>query len=220
MASATPPLFLTTTYFYLFVSTIITTISRQFPLTQNIFGSLIFLIVSLVLLFVVLKMSPGPMKHVVYLVLLLSLGQMFGPLDKQLEKGNTIRNTLVMVAGIFLGMTVLALMDKGNFLGFGPYLFAGLLGLLVARVGLAFYGYEKGKAEPTISITDDLQSWDKILSYVGVGLFALYTAYDTQVLKKYGESLGPKGKPDYINASLDLYLDILNLFVNVEDILS
>ena len=219
MASATPPLFLTTTYFYLFVSTIITTISRQFPLTQNIFGSLIFLIVSLVLLFVVLKMSPGPMKHVVYLVLLLSLGQMFGPLDKQLEKGNTIRNTLVMVAGIFLGMTVLALADKGNFLGFGPYLFAGLLGLLVARVGLAFYRYEKGKADPMLSITEDFQSWDKILSYVGVGLFALYTAYDTQVLKKYGESLGPKGKPDYINASLDLYLDILNLFVNVENII-
>jgi FtsH-binding integral membrane protein len=214
--NGTPPLFLTTTYFYLLVSTIITTISRQFPLTQSLLGAIGFFILSLVLLFAVLKMSPGPMKHVVYLVLLLSLGQMFGPLDKNLEKGggNTIRNTLIMVAGIFLGMTVLALIDSGNFLGFGPYLFAGLLGLVLARLGLAFYAYSEGKAEPT----EDFKSWDKILSYVGVGLFALYTAYDTQILKKYGESLGPKGKPDYINASLDLYLDILNLFVNVDDI--
>lgn len=207
----TPPLFLTTTYFYLFVSTTITTISRQFPLTRSLLGAVLFLIVSLVLLFIVLKMSPGPMKHVVFLVLLLSIGQMFGPLDKKLDDGNTIRNTLIMVGGIFLGMTVLALMDRGNFLGFGPYLFAGILGLIVARLGLAFYGYDQG-------ITEDFKSWDKILSYIGVGLFALYTAYDTQKLKEYGESLGPRGKPDYINASLDLYLDILNLFVNVENI--
>ena len=216
----TPPLFLTTTYFYLFVSTVITGISRQYPLTQTLWGSLLFFVVSIALLFIVLKMSPGPIKYVVFLGLLLSLGQMFGPLDKNITEGNAIRNTLVMVAGIFLGMTVLALADRGNFLGFGPYLFAGVIGLIIARLGLTFYGYEKGKAEPTFGISEDLKSWDKILSYVGVGIFAVYTAYDTQKLKQYGESLGPKGKPDYINASLDLYLDILNLFVNVEDVLS
>ena len=212
MPSGTPPLFLTTTYFYLFVSTVITTISRQFPLTHGLIGVIIFFILSIVLLFTVLKMSPGLMKHGVYLLLLLSLGQMFGPLDKSIEKGNTIRNTLVMVSGIFLGMTALALLDRGNFLGFGPYLLAGLLGLILARLGLAFWGYEKG-------ITEDFNQWDKVLSYVGVGIFALYTAYDTQKLKQYGQSLGPRGKPDYINASLDLYLDIMNLFVNVENII-
>jgi FtsH-binding integral membrane protein len=220
--AGTPPLFLTTTYFYLFISTVITSISRQYPITQDLWGSLLFFIVSIGLLFTVLKMSPGPIKHVVFLGLLLSLGQMFGPLDKNITNGNAIRNTLVMVAGIFLGMTVLAFIDKGNFLGFGPYLFAGIIGLIVARLALTFYGYEKGKSwdMTTIGIDTDFKQWDKILSYIGVGIFALYTAYDTQILKKYGESLGPKGKPDYINASLDLYLDILNLFVNVEDIVS
>lgn len=210
--AGTPPLFLTTTYFYLFMSTLITAISAQYPITHGVIGLVVFFILSIVLLFIVQGMSPGLLKHVLYVILLISLGQLFSLPGKKLQSEDTIRNTLVMVAGIFLGMTALAFYDKDNFLGFGPYLFAGLIGLILARLGMSLWGYEKG-------ITEEFKRWDKILSYVGVGLFALYTAYDTQQLKKYGKSLGANGKPDYINASMGLYLDILNLFVSVDDIM-
>ncbi len=208
---STPPLFLTITYLHLFISTVITTASRVFPLSKSLYAGIAFMIVSIGILFFLLQMRPGPMKYVVFFILCLAIGQMFGPFDKAITEGNTIRNTLVMVAGIFGGMTILAFIDSGNFLGLGPYLFAGLLGMIIARLGLTFYAGEKG-------ITEEVKTWDVWLSYAGTALFALYTAYDTQKLKEYGKSLGRTGKPDYVNASLDLYLDVLNLFVNVEDI--
>jgi FtsH-binding integral membrane protein len=48
----------------------------------------------------------------------------------------------------------------------------------------------------------------KVFAYIGLGLFSLFVVYDTsQILSRdyYG---------DFITASLDYYLDILNLFSN------
>lgn len=76
----------------------------------------------------------------------------------------------------------------------GEFLFLALLALIIARL--------VNMLGPQLSATK------KILSYIGLGLFSLFVVYDTsQILSRdyYG---------DFITASLDYYLDILNLFSN------
>lgn len=77
---------------------------------------------------------------------------------------------------------------------FGAFLFWALLALIIAKL--------VNMLGPQLSIAR------KTLSYIGLGLFSLFVVYDTsQILSRdyYG---------DFITASLDYYLDILNLFTN------
>jgi FtsH-binding integral membrane protein len=77
---------------------------------------------------------------------------------------------------------------------FGAFLFWALLALIIAKL--------VNMLGPQLSTTK------KMLSYIGLGLFSLFVVYDTsQILSRdyYG---------DFITASLDYYLDILNLFTN------
>ena len=78
---------------------------------------------------------------------------------------------------------------------FSAFLFWALLALIIAKL--------VNMLGPQLSTTK------KILSYIGLGLFSLFVVYDTsQILSRdyYG---------DFITASLDYYLDILNLFSNL-----
>jgi FtsH-binding integral membrane protein len=75
---------------------------------------------------------------------------------------------------------------------FGVFLYSALVVLLIAKV--------VNMLGPQLSTTK------KMLSYISLGLFSLFVVYDTsQILSRdyYG---------DFITASLDYYLDILNLF--------
>lgn len=198
------------TYLHLFMATLVSSISADNPVSKSYLVPLGFALLAFVLLIVLLLMRPGFLKYGVFVLFLFCIGQSIGPFVSVLEDKNVLRKTLAMVAGIFIGMSALAFYDKQNFLGFGPYLFAGLVGLVLARVGL----WIASLAEAPLS---DIRTWDQILSYMGVVLFTVYVAYDTQNLKK--DALSVKGTPDYINSSLNLYLDILNLFTNVGDLM-
>jgi FtsH-binding integral membrane protein len=48
----------------------------------------------------------------------------------------------------------------------------------------------------------------KVLSYAGLGIFSLFIIWDTNQI------LSRDYKGDFITASMDYYLDILNLFTN------
>ena len=54
---------------------------------------------------------------------------------------------------------------------------------------------------------------EKVLCFLGTLLFGVYLVYDTQVImKKFGETYGVD---DYIYAAIQLYLDIINLFMAI-----
>jgi FtsH-binding integral membrane protein len=96
-----------------------------------------------------------------------------------------------------------------NLLGFGPYLIAGLIGLIIARVAVHALGTpeEKAKGVP----------W---LNTIGVALFAVFTAYDIQVLRVFAKRCKTlkkaKIEPDYPKQSLNLYLDFIYIFLNMD----
>jgi len=104
-----------------------------------------------------------------------------------------------------LGMMIIGFVDNQNTLGFGPYLLGALIGLVIAQVVLIFTA-PRGAS----------QNW---ISFIGAGIFALLTVYDTQVIKENKQVCNVLNKrgihPDYPAESIQLFLDFVNLFSNL-----
>jgi FtsH-binding integral membrane protein len=174
------------------------------------YNLLVLLIVSLVLVTLLVFMKPGPLKYVVFAVFIFCIGTSLRDIAHRLDQKDLLLDVLATVSTIFVAMTAFGFYDKQNMLGFAPYLFAGLVGLLLARLGV---GVASFMGAPTASVS----GLNQILSIFGSLLFTVYLAYDTQMLKKMAASC--KGKPDYINGAISLYLDIINLFVSIGDLM-
>ena len=200
--------FIGITYLHLLGGLGVTALSSQQPITSNPFALLIQAILSFVLIWILIPMEPGPLKYVLAIAFAVVLGQILTNFVKKLEDKKILDDVLITVAGIFLTMTAVGFYDNQNILGFGVYLFAGLIGLIVARL-LLILGLLGGA--PTQSVS----SINTALSWFGTALFTVYVAYDTQRMKQDARLK----KKDYINSSMGLFLDAINLFTNVGDIL-
>jgi FtsH-binding integral membrane protein len=199
--------FIGITYLHLLIGLAITAISSKNPLTQNSIALILEAILAFVILWIILLMKPGPIKYILAIFFATLVGQLMTSLVKRLEDKKTLDNVLVIVAGIFLAMTAVGFYDNQNILGFGVYLFAALIGLIIARIALII-GSVGGAPSQSIS------SINTILSWFATVLFSIYVAYDTQRLKEESRL----SKKDYVNSSLGLFLDFINLFQNVGDI--
>jgi len=98
--------------------------------------------------------------------------------------------TLVVVCGL-TAFTFQAKRDF-SFLGFG--LFAGLCALLIAGL---------------IQIFVQSTAMELVIGIVGALLFSLFIIFDTQMLMR---TLSPE---EYILATINIYLDIINLFLHI-----
>jgi FtsH-binding integral membrane protein len=162
------------------------------------------------LMYGVFMTAPGGIpKYAFFIAFAFWVGQLVKPYVEELEDKSALTQTLVMTTGVFVGMMALGFYDSMNLLGFGPYLIAGLIGLIIARVAVYTLGTpeEKAKGVP----------W---LNTIGVALFALITAYDIQVLRVLAKRCNTlkklKIEPDYPSESLNLYLDFINIFLNMD----
>jgi FtsH-binding integral membrane protein len=191
------------TYLHLTAALGATALSSEYPLFKQSLKTLIVEnIFALIILFILMYSRPGPLKYALFLVFCILIGQILSTGVKLAKKKGTLRTVLASVAGIFIAMSAVGFIDNQNLLGFSAYLFAALIGLILARVvSIALY-ISESKSKPR-----DLENTDNILSWVSTILFALFVAYDTQLLKQRQQ------KPyDYINSSLGLFLDIINIF--------
>lgn len=98
---------------------------------------------------------------------------------------------------ITLSLTLFAFQTKIDFTGLGPYLLAFLIGLIFLGI---------------IQIWVKNQLLNTITASIGAVLFSFYIIYDTQLMigGDHKHSIGPD---EYIFAALSLYLDIINLFL-------
>jgi len=196
------------TYLHLLGGLGITAVSSQRPLSSSPFAFLIEAILSFLLILILIPMEPGPLKYVLAIAFAVVLGQILTKFVTKLEDKNILYAVLITVAGIFLAMTAVGFSGNQNILGFGVYLFAGLIGLIIARV-LLILGILGGAPSQSISAINTGLSW------FGTALFTVYVAYDTQRIKEDAR----RKRKDYINSSMGLFLDAINLFTNVGDIL-
>lgn len=98
---------------------------------------------------------------------------------------------------IFLALTAYTFWSGRDFGFLGMYLFAALIGLLCWGFVAMIFGFDPGM----------------LYSLAGVLIFSGYIVYDTWKLKA---KLGPD---DYIIGAIELYLDIINLFLFILDLL-
>lgn len=198
--------FIGLTYLHLTAALVLTAVSSEYPLSKSPFVIIAEIIAIFVLIFLLTGAKPGPYKYVLFAAFCLVIGQTLAPkVDKLQEKG-TLREVLVSVGGIFVAMSVVGFLDNQNILGFEGYLFAALLGLIIARIVLMVGNW----AGPD---SMDFTKMNTLLNWFTTILFSLYVAYDTQRLK---DKTVQRGK-DYVDASLGLFLDILNLFSSMDD---
>lgn len=118
-----------------------------------------------------------------------------------------IEQAFFVTAGMFLAMSLVGFFSKKDLSGWGRALLMAILGLIIATVVNLFF-HNSGLT--------------MILNYVGVLVFVLLTAYDTQKIKQlamgqYDEEM--EGKVA-LWGSLMLYLDFINIFLYILRIMS
>ena len=158
----------------------------------------LFLAQILIILVIVFAPIPEFMKFMMFCLFSYTFGLM---LSKYKQKYNsTTIDTAVQgamsVFGVMLA-TGVVLTAGGINLGykFGVFLFWALLLLIIGRLVFVL-GAKMSQA-------------NKIFSFIGILLFSMYVVYDTNVILQRNYNGG------FIMASMDYYLDILNLFSNI-----
>ena len=152
----------------------------------------------LIIIFVItLVPMPDYLKFFVFCGFSYIFGIMLSGLKKKYspEMMNLAISGAMTVFGVMMAAGI-ALIAGGINLGykFGAMLFWALLALIVARLVFVL-GTKMDQAH-------------KILSFFGIILFAVYVLYDTNIILQRNYS------GDFITASMDYYLDILNLFTS------
>lgn len=98
---------------------------------------------------------------------------------------------------IFAGMATIATVSKRDFSGMGKWLFVGVLVLLLASFANVFLHL------PALMLT---------VSVLAIVIFSAYMLFDVQRVVNGGET-------NYVSATLAIYLDLYNVFVNLLAIL-
>jgi FtsH-binding integral membrane protein len=152
-----------------------------------------------IIIIFVISLVPMPefLKFLIFCLFSYTFGLMLSDL-KSKYSASAIKIAIqgaLTVFGVFLAAGIALIMGGIN-LGykFGAMLFWALLLLIVFEL--------------VFVLGANMPQAQKILSFVGIIIFALYVLYDTnKILQRdyYG---------DFITASMDYYLDIINLFVD------
>jgi len=198
--------FIGLTYLHLFGALIITAISAENRLTDSPIVVIIEMVAIFALIFMMGFTAPGPLKYLMFAAFCYLFGQILASYVERLKAKGSLREVLASVAGIFLAMTIVGFVDNQNFLGFGGYLFAALIGLILARIALLIANLSSPDAI-------NFKNVNTLINWFATVLFAIFVAYDTQRLK---DKQVQKSK-NYVNSSLGLFLDIINLFVSQDN---
>lgn len=119
----------------------------------------------------------------------------------------SIASAFVVTAGTFAAMSFYGYTTKKDLTSWGGFLFMGLIGIIIASV------VNMWLASPALQ-------W--FVTYAGVLIFIGLTAYDTQKIKEMN-ILGNEGTDEdtkeAIRGALSLYLDFINLFIMIIQIM-
>lgn len=152
--------------------------------------------------------------HIYFAIFAISLGVMLYPEYMQTKENNTLLQTLGTVIVIALVLTYITnQFPPDYFNGWGPVLFISLLGLIVFELLDILFGGTVGFSERS-----------KIYAAIGVVLFSGFLMYDTSRIIKRSSSVldcinsgeaTPIVCADFPRESINVYLDVLNLFVDI-----
>ena len=176
-------------------------INFSFMALHPFIGALAMFAVMMGLLFAVTKLRDSVWGIVALLGFTFVAGVFLGPI---LQVALHLRNggqLIGMAAGgtglIFLSLATIATVTKKDFSFMGKFLFIGLIMLVIASLANAFFQV------PVMSL---------VISAVAIMIFSAYILFDVSQIVHGGET-------NYVMATLTLYLDIYNIFVNLLSLL-
>lgn len=140
----------------------------------------------------------GPVAAGMFLAYALINGLVFSVLFYVYTLGS-IAQAFFITAGGFAAMSIYGTVTKKNLSAWAPFLFIGLIGIIIAGI-------------VNIFLQSDMLGFVK--SAAAVLIFSGLTAYDTQKLREYHASSGFSSAQSLaIHGALILYLDFINLFL-------
>ncbi|RHZ54190.1 hypothetical protein Glove_429g48 [Diversispora epigaea] len=152
--------------------------------------SWIMTFVSLILLF--WKRKAYPLNLFLLLIFTIFISYGIGTVVS-MYNARVVLQSFVITFGVFIALQVFTLQSKFDFSSWGPFLYAGLWVIIFASIIGWLFPYDRG--------------YHIVISVIAAFLFSAYIIYDTYMIFK---RMSPE---EYVMAAVDLYLDILNLFV-------
>lgn len=172
-----------------------------FMVGSPILSLLLFLGVSWGLMFAIQKNKDSGLGVVLLLTFTLFMGLMLGPLFHYALRFANGGSLIAVAAGgtgvIFITLAGIATTSKRDFSKLGSFLFAGVILILVAAVANMFLHL------PALTLA---------ISAVAVVVFSALILFDINRIVQGGET-------NYVTATLSVYLDVFNVFVNLLQLL-
>ncbi|MDD2686794.1 MAG: Bax inhibitor-1/YccA family protein [Gallionella sp.] len=178
-----------------------TSINFSFMAEHPIIASLAMFGVMMGMLFAVAALRNSVWGVVALLGFTFVAGVLLGPILQVALHLSNGAQLIGMAAGgtglIFFSLATIATVTKKDFSFMGKFLFIGLILLIVASLANMFFQI------PALSLT---------ISAIAVMLFSAYILYDVSQIVHGGET-------NYVMATLSLYMNIYNLFINLLQLL-
>jgi len=165
---------------------------------KNIWFRIFLIIILFVLIFVINIPMPIWMRFIVFSIISTIIGVLFSNF-KNVYGVDIIKAAIFSTLGIFVTLLIVGIIivSFGVKLGLKTMLFllGALLLLIITKIIFMFAG--------------NYSTYVKTFAVIGLFLFACFIIYDTNVI------LQRDYQGDFVTASLDYYLDIINIFTNV-----
>lgn len=178
-----------------------TSLNLSFMAASPIISSLVMFAVMLGMLFAVSALRNSVWGIAALLGFTFVAGVFLGPiLQVALKLSNGAQLVGLAATGtgiIFFSLATIATVTKKDFSFMGKFLFIGLILLIVASLANLFFQI------PALSLT---------ISAIAVLIFSAYILFDVSQIVNGGET-------NYVMATLGLYLNIYNLFINLLNLL-
>lgn len=189
---------------FMFVDTIKTYVqTNPFTLILAFVFSFIFLIV---LICCRELARTKPINYIILSLFTLTEGYLLGTISSTYDT-NSVMYALLITLCVTFGLTLFAMQTKIDFTGFGSYLLGALIAIIIFSIIASI-----------MCTASTCYALDMIISGMGALLFSIYIIKDTQSIiggnHKYSFT-----EDDYIFAAISLYLDIINLFLYILDLI-
>ena len=149
-------------------------------------------------------------KHIMFIFLLMLFGVTLYPY--YVYNKNRFNHVGLTTIGIFLVLSIISYVYPNLISStWHMYLTIALLALIITRLVEMFL----------LDTTIKNSNYSNTITYIAIAIFALFIMFDTNqvVINSVKCGVSPFG-PDYINESVNLFLDSLNMFQNIYHIRS
>ncbi|MES2299782.1 MAG: Bax inhibitor-1/YccA family protein [Pseudomonadota bacterium] len=176
-------------------------VQAHLMMPRGIIGTLLFLAIAFGFIFGIQKTKDSGLGVALLLGFTFFMGLMLAPILTYTlgfaNGGNLIMAAFGGTGCILAVMASVATVSKRDFSMMGKWLFAGVIVLILASIANIFLHMS------VLSI---------VISVMAIAIFSAYILYDVQQIVNGGET-------NYISATLSIYLDVYNIFVNLLSLL-